>query len=52
MKAITTPKGNIKIIENTKEKQKERDLKQLHEYEELQKKAKEWIENLIRQGEK
>ena len=48
MKAITTPKGNIKLVEKTDDKQRDKDLKQLHEYEELQKKAKDWIENLLK----
>jgi len=48
MKTIDTPKGNIKIIEKPKEKQKETDSKHLNEYEELQKKAKDWLENLLK----
>ncbi|HGN0662087.1 TPA: hypothetical protein ACKTGI_002743 [Pseudomonas aeruginosa] len=52
MKYITTPKGNIKILDKSKEKQRGIDSKQLQEFEELQKQAKEWIDNLIKQGEK
>ncbi|KPW62924.1 hypothetical protein ALO82_200203 [Pseudomonas syringae pv. broussonetiae] len=48
MKTINTPKGNIKILDKSKEKQRDIDSKQIQEFEELQKKAKGWLENLLK----